>query len=202
MSLDKIFIKHNTDKSSLSHNYAPVYEKHLPKKINKFLEIGAWKGAGIRSFKEWYNHEGMFYAMDRFLEGHGLVTIAELQAEGINAFQGDHDEMWFLEGVKDKFTVLVEDGSHHFISQLNIFRRMFVHNIEQGGWYVIEDAFDDPYWGQGIVETGENIRNVFKRYKEKGKFDSKIITPKEADVILPLIDDIHIYEEIIFVKRK
>lgn len=53
MTLDEIFIKNGTDKSSLSHNYASAYEKHLPSKVNKFLEIGCYKGAGIRSFKVW-----------------------------------------------------------------------------------------------------------------------------------------------------
>lgn len=202
MTLDEIFIKNNTDKSSLSHNYSPLYEKHLPKSVGKFLEIGTFKGAGIRSFKEWYNNEGTFYAMDRFLTGHGLVKVEQLQAEGINAFIGDHDEFWFLEGIKEKFSVIVEDGSHHFLSQLNIFRRMFVHNIEEGGWYVVEDTFDDSYWGQGILEPEQNIKNVFKRYKETGKFESKIITPQEAKVILQMIDEIHIYDEILFIKKK
>lgn len=202
MTLDEIFIKNGTDKSSLSHNYSPLYEKHLPKQVGNFLEIGCWKGQGIKSFKEWYNNNGTFYTMDRFLKGYGLITIGELQAIGINSYIGDHDEFWFLEGIKEKFTVIVEDGSHHFLSQLNIFRRMFVHNVEPGGWYVVEDTFDDPYWGQGIIEPEQNIKNVFKRYKETGNFESKIITPTEAEVILPTVDEIHIYDEVLFIKKK
>lgn len=201
-SLDEIFIKNGTDKSSKGHSYAQYYEKHLPEKVGSLLEIGAWRGEGIRSFKEWYNYEGKFYAMDRFIKGHGLITVEQLQAEGINAYIGDHDEFWFLEGVKEKFDVLIDDGSHHFLSQLNIFRRMFVHNIEPGGWYIVEDTFDDPYWGQNIIKPEQNIKNVFKRYKKTGKFTSEIITPEEADVILPMIDEIHVYDEILFLNKK
>lgn len=201
-SLDQIFIENDTDKSSRGHNYASLYEKHLPKEIGSFLEIGTWKGAGIKSFKEWHGGKGTFYTMDRFLKGYGLITVDQLQALGINAYVGDHDEFWFLEGVKEKFSVLVEDGSHHFLSQLNIFRRMFVHNIEPGGWYVVEDTFDDPYWGQGIVKPEQNIKNLFKRFKKTGKIESEIITPEEADIIVPLIDEVHCYEEILFIKRK
>ena len=78
---------------------------------------------------------------------------------------------------------------------------MFVYNVEPGGIYVVEDAFDEEYWGQGIVPVEQNIRNFFKRYKETGKLESTIITPKECKVIAELIDELNIYEEIIFIKR-
>lgn len=187
MTLDEIFIKYETDKSSLSHNYAPYYEKHLPQKVNKFLEIGAWKGAGIKSFRDWYGGEGKFYAMDRFLEGHGLITIEQLQADGINAFQGDQKDLWFLEQIKDVFSVIVDDASHHFYDQIVTFQRMFPNNVEPGGWYVIEDVFDDLYWGQGIItDLKNNIEGLLKR----------------KEIHAELIDEIHFYPEIIFVKKK
>lgn len=202
MTLDEIFIKNGTDKSSLSHNYSPLYENHLPKEIHNFLEIGSWKGAGIKSFKEWYKDKGTFYVLERFMDGYGLMTVAQFQAIGINAFDGDHDQMWFLETIKEKFSVISEDGSHHFISQLNIFRRMFVHNVEPGGLYVVEDTFDDEYWGQGVVPVNQNIKNVFKRFKETGKLESTIITPLEASIIIPMIEEVYIYDDILFIKKK
>lgn len=185
--LNELALKYGTDKGSNGHNYCPMYEKHLPKKVNKFLEIGAWKGAGIRTFKEWYNNTGSFYALDRFLEGHGLVTIGELQAEGINSFQGDQKDMWFLEKIKDVFDVIIDDASHHWNDQIITFNVMFDKNTSSGGWYVVEDIFDELYWGQGIInDPKNNIRGLLKR----------------NEILPSLIEEVHFYPEIIFIKRK
>jgi len=202
-TLDEIAISYGTDKSSVGHNYMPLYEKHLPKSVGSFLEIGSWKGAGIRTFKEWYKGEGKFYVIDRFIQGWGLMSIPELQAVGINAYDGDHDQMWFLETIKERFNVIIDDGSHHWLSQLTIFRRMFIHNVEPGGLYVVEDAFDDPYWGQGIItDPKENIKGLMNKFLAEGNIVSPIITPAESDKICPLIESVDIYDEIIFIKKK
>lgn len=201
VTLDEIFIKHGTDKGSLNgHDYAPFYEKHLPKSIGNFLEIGAWKGAGIKSFKEWYNDKGKFYSLDRFLEGHGLITPQQLQALGINSFTGSQSDFWFLEGIKENFTVIIDDGSHLWPDQINTFRRLFLHNLEPNGVYVIEDVFDEPYWGAGIIkDSKENFKGLCKKFHTIGSMESQFITPMEDSVISPLIKDIFIYDEIIFI---
>lgn len=203
MRLNDLAIKYDTDKSDLGHNYCPLYEKHLPKTVNKFLEIGVWKGGGIRMFKEWYNHEGKFYALDRFIDGFGLITVSELQAEGINSFVGSHDEMWFLETIKEKFDVISEDGGHHWDAQINIFKRMFVHNIAPGGWYVCEDVFDETYWGRNIVHhPKDNLKGALLKFKEHGDMVSQMFNQSESDLISSMIDEVHIYDEIIFIKKK
>lgn len=200
-SLDEIFIKNGTDKSSLSHDYAWLYEKHLPKEINSLVEVGAWKGAGIRSFKEWYQDKGSFYVIERYLHGHGLASAGELQAFGINFFDGDHDDENFLKSITEKFTVVIEDGSHHFFSQIMIFKTLFVNNVESGGWYVVEDVFDDKYWSQNN-KVNENIKTILKRWQTDKSVESQIISKAESDIISGMIDEVHIYSEIIFIKKK
>lgn len=203
MTLDELAIKHGTDKSSLSHSYCEHYEKHLPKKINNFLEIGTWKGAGIKMFKDYYDGKGKFFALDRFSDGYGLVTIGELQAVGINAYHGSQDDFWFLESIKEEFSVIVDDASHHWLSQINTFRIMFVKNLESGGVYVMEDVFDEPYWGQGIIkDKKENFKGLCEQFLEKGTFESEFVTKEESDIICPMIEEINIYNEIVFVKKK
>lgn len=202
-TLDELALKYGTDKSSEGHNYCPHYEKHLPEKVNKFLEIGAWKGAGIRMFKEWYNNEGQFYAFDRFLDGHGLITIGQLQAEGINSFEGSQSDLWFLETIKDKFTVISEDASHHWGDQILTFKRMFVNNMEEGGVYVCEDIFDEPYWGQGVIANfKDNLWHVLNRVSHGGNFESQMFSREESDMLMPLIGEINLYTDIAFIKRK
>lgn len=204
MTLDEIFNKYNSDKGSLpgGHCYGQYYEKHLPKQISKFLEIGVWKGGGIRAFREWYKEEGMFYGLDRFIDGHGLITPAELQALGINCFDADHDQEWALELIKEQFSVIIDDASHHHLSQINIFRRMFVHNLEPGGLYVIEDVFDDPYWGQGVItDKKQNIKGLLTKFKEESNIVGQLIGEEESDTICSQIKNVYIYENIIFVEK-
>lgn len=208
MTLNELSLKHGTDKgfnpdTGIGHDYCPLYEKHLPKKINKFLEIGVWKGGGIRMFREWYKEEGMFYGLDRFIDGHGLIMPHELQAHGINCFDIDHDQMWALETIKEQFSVIVDDGSHHWDSQINIFRRFFVNNLESGGLYVIEDVFDDLYWGRNLIKNEkENIKGIMNKFKSEGTVESMMITKAESDIIYSMIDDVNIYNEIVFIKKK
>lgn len=202
MTLDEIFIKHGTDKGSKAgHNYAPYYEKHLPKEINSLVEVGAWKGAGIKSFKEWYDHKGTFYVIERYIHGHGLASVGQLQALGIHFFDGDHDDEKFLKSIKEKFTVVVEDGSHHWFSQIIIFKNLFVNNLESGGWYVVEDVFDDVYWSQNNKVT-KNIEAILKGWQTDKSLESQLISKEESDVISNMIDEVHIYHNIIFIKKK
>jgi len=207
-TLDEIFIKYNTDKgSNLGHNYSPLYEKYLPKKVNKFLEIGAWKGAGIKSFKEWYNHEGMFYAMDLFTEGWDLITPEQLQAEGINHFKGSQSDMYLLNGIKEQFTVIVDDGSHHTYDMITTFKHLFVNNLESGGMYIVEDCHDykNDWWRQGIVtEREDTLMGVIKKFVSYNTVESKLITRGESEVIVRLIDEafVHETEEILFIRKK
>ena len=203
MTLDSLSVKYGTDKGSLGHFYCEYYEKHLPLKISSFLEIGVWKGAGIRMFREWYNGEGKFYGLDRFIEGHGLVTIAQLQADGINAYDIDHDQMWALETIKEIFSVIVEDGSHHWDSQINIFRRMFVNNLEPGGLYVVEDVFDDLYWGRGLItDFKDNINGIMNKFLREKSIHSLLIGESESSIISSMIEEVNIYQNIIFIKKK
>lgn len=203
VSLDELALKFGTDKSSKGHNYCPLYEKHLPEEVNNFLEVGVFKGHGIQMFREWYNEEGKFYGMDRFIEGYGLITIAELQALGINAYHGSQADLWFLETIKEQFTIISDDASHHWLDQIITFKRMFIHNIEPGGWYVCEDVFYESYWGQGIIQNpNDNLKGALLKYQQHGTMVSQCINQQESDSICAQIEEVHIYENIVFVKKK
>jgi len=202
--LDELALKHGTDKSSVNHNYCPWYEKHLPEKVNNFLEIGVWKGASIKMFKEWYNNEGRFYAMDVF--GGEVISQTELGAIGVNSYMGSQSDGAFLKGVKEKFDVLVEDGSHHSDEQVITFKIMFQNNIADGGMYVLEDAFcaKDPYWWRGVVKKFEDTAlAIFKKYLEGGTLECDFITHEESNQLMAMIESVDIYNDaIIFIKKK
>jgi len=202
MTLGELFNHFGSDKES-GHLYAQYYEKHLPKKVNKLVEIGAWKGSGITAFKEYYKSEGTFYSLDRFILGHGLITMGELMARKIVPIQGDHDDFTFLKSIKEQFTVIVDDGSHHWKSQINLFKKLFENNMESGGVYVCEDIFDDAYWGQGLIKKKEqNIKGLLEKYQRGESMASDFISEYESITLASMIDEVFIYDNIVFVTKK
>ena len=56
-TLDQLFIDHQTDKSSLGHNYSPTYERFFEEFRDKefsLLEIGIDKGDSLRAWEEYF----------------------------------------------------------------------------------------------------------------------------------------------------
>jgi hypothetical protein len=202
--LDELALKHGTDKSSVNHNYCPWYEKHLPEKINSLLEIGCWKGASIKMFKEWYNNEGNFYAMDIF--GGEVISQTELASIGVRSYMGSQSDMNVLSKIKEQFDVITEDGSHHSYEQVFTFLHMFKHNVASGGWYIIEDlcCCTDPYWWRNDTVGVENTAlGIFKAYLEGRNLVSQNVTQEQNDIIMPLIESVHLYNDnIVFIKKK
>lgn len=111
--------------------------------------------------------------------------------------------MWALETIKEIFSVIVEDGSHHWDSQINIFRRMFVNNLEPGGLYVVEDVFDDLYWGRGLItDFKDNINGIMNKFLREKSIHSLLIGESESSIISSMIEEVNIYQNIIFIKKK
>lgn len=203
-TLDELAIKYDTDKSSLGHNYCHLYEKHLPKTIEHFLEIGIWKGASLRMFMEWYKNEGKFYAMDVF--GGEVITPDELTEMGIKYFKGSQSDSLLLSTIEEKFDVIVEDGSHHSDEQVVTLKMMFKNNVSNGGVYVLEDLHccKDEYWWRGIVKKFEDTAlHIFTKLKEGGNLECEFITPDESKELMSMIESVDIYNDsIVFIHKK
>ncbi len=202
--LVEIASRYPTDKNE--HGYMPYYQKHLPPTVEKFLEIGTWKGGGINSFKEFYDSKGEFHAINYVFGGADIITIDELNKMGIISHEGSQSDIPFLKGIKDQFDVISEDGSHHSDEQVITFKHCFLHNIKPGGLYVLEDAHccKEEYWWRGIVQRFEDTAlYIFQHCLNGGTMESQFITKEESDLIMSLIEEVTIYEDkIIFIKKK
>lgn len=206
--LGELFNENLSDKES-SHHYAQYYEKHLPEKVNKLMEIGCWKAAGIKSFKEYYSSEGEFHVMD-YIFGGEITSIAELKIMNVIPHRGSLDDIGFLKSLKEIFTVIIDDGSHHSDSQIISFKQLFTNNLESEGLYIIEDVYGhlpDPegnYWRRGNVNTaGDTIMGVVNKFLAGGDLVSQFFSKEESDLIIPLIKEINIYDDkIIFISKK
>ncbi len=208
-TLGEMFDQYGSDKNE-SHHYTPYYEKHLPDKVNNFLEIGVWKGGGIRAFKEYYEDKGEFYGMSYRFNDVDHPPMEQFVKWGIIPLEGNQDDVEYLKSIHDKFTVITEDGSHHSDSQIVTFKQMFPNNVEDGGLYVIEDVYGhlpDPegsYWRREVVNTAEDtIMPLMRRWLNGEGIVSQYFNEEESDLICYSIKSIDIYDDkIIFITKK
>lgn len=207
-SLDFLFDKYESDKGNTNHKYGQYYEKHLPVTINKFLEIGTWKFGGLKAFQEWYEGKGEFYGLN-YTYGGEIPTRQQAELWGFKTYEGNHDDIKFLQSITGQFEVIVEDGSHHSDSQINIFKQMFVNNVTPNGVYVIEDIFghadgeEGKYWRRGKVShASQTIIPVLQIFIQSGSLFSELITVEESRIIAPLIKSVDIYQnKIVFITK-
>lgn len=154
--LDELAIKYGTDKSSLSHNYAAFYEKHLPKEPKRILEIGVKEGRSLAMWAEYFPDA----------EVHGLDLFGENSIDYVNAsifnsmpatlqkipqcflHKGNQCDYLVLEQLRKlDFDVIIDDGSHNSRDQMMTFFGLF-----SGKHYFIEDLHccREPFYNQGL----------------------------------------------------
>lgn len=129
MTLDQLFIKYGSDKSSLGHGYAPMYELAIPKPVTSILEIGVNYGASMRAWKEAFP-DAKLYGLDLFTEGVPMI-------DGVNWIKGnqlDHDILYHIRN-DIKPQIISEDCSHNCRDQWVTF-----YSLIGSCWvYIIED---------------------------------------------------------------
>lgn len=150
--LDKLFIKHGTDKSSQHHNYSPNYEKHFePLRFNpiKMLIIGVGgyeypdRGGGdIKAFSEYFPHvKTKIHALDLY-DKSGLKFNDRVKIHKGSQDDGDCLTKVMMDlGEPD---IIIDDGSHMNGLTIQSFRHLFPW-IKKGGLYVIEDI-ESSWW--------------------------------------------------------
>jgi hypothetical protein len=167
MTLHDLAIKHGSDKAD--HKYCPFYEQHLPKNPKKILEIGVFKGASIRMWKEWFP-ETVVHGLDLFQEN-PMPEIPD-----IIWHKGNQCDWQLLEQLrKEDFDVIIDDGSHNSRDQLMTFFGLF-----NGKQYYIEDIHcaDFEFYRVGLP-LGVTAKKIFDeedfRYKAIYAHSSPIV---------------------------
>ena len=149
--LDDIFIKYNTDKSSLYHNYSYpyfIFFKEIQNYKLTLMEIGVQYGASIRS---WYE----FFLNSRIVGIDIDESCRKFSNDRISIEIGDQTDTKFLEKVNTKhggFDIVIDDGGHTWYQQQTTFEFLFPR-INPDGMYVIEDL-STSYLKGSIYDTG------------------------------------------------
>jgi len=141
--IDKIFIKHETDKSSLSHNYSPYYDMMFApyrEQTISLLELGVYSGASCRAWKDYFPKANIF--------GVDLEYKPQYNEDRIFMIAADQSKPEDLKRLAEvQHDIIVDDASHRSIDQIESFKALFP-SMKAGGMYVIEDilcAYDERW---------------------------------------------------------
>lgn len=172
--------KYNTDKSPISkmelrHSYTIFYDlifRHLKDKKIKIGEIGIWKNASIKSFRDYFTQAN--------IHGFELVQnlIDECSSENLpNTFYhllNENDTNSISHGfaqANGDFDIIIDDGSHHFDDQINVIFSV-IPFLKSNGILIIEDVFksiDESLFEEKILPIMKYYDSVsfIETYHEK-----------------------------------
>jgi hypothetical protein len=141
IALDELAIQYKTDKSSLIHNYMPMYERLFKTvDIKSLLEIGLGDGASLAVWSE-YLPEADIYCIELFGEENKSFWK---KANGSNVprakiISGNSEEENTWKKVPFNLDIIIDDGSHVPDCQIATFLLGFSH-LASKGLYFIEDV--------------------------------------------------------------
>lgn len=213
-TLNEIAITHNTDKSSLGHNYAQKYASYfsyLRDKNLKLFEIGIFNGSSIKTWKEYFPN-GKIFGLD-------IKDASFLNDDRISRIVGSQYDKNVLEDVNSThgpFDIIIDDGSHRGEHMKFSFEILFPL-LKPGGIYVVEDLHC-CYWAE-FNEKAENhfmnfLKDLMDAVNASGKCGYADITKLKIDEYYNnqntngeltyyerSIEFIHLYRSIVFIKK-
>ena len=163
VSLDKIGLRHGTDKSSAHHDYLRHYEIHLglsKTPIRSLLEVGVYDGASLHMWREFFP-EARIVCLDidprckAFEGGNAKVELCD---------QSDSSQLVAV-GVKHgPFDLIIDDGSHIWSHQILTFETLLSF-VAPGGLYIMEDI--DTSFGHFVEVYGQDSTISAAQYLTK-----------------------------------
>lgn len=151
MSIDELFIKHGSDKSSQYHNYSPVYEKLLEPLQSApivLLELGIGgyhfvdRGGGDLKAFSTYLPYALILGIDIYQK-----TFLNVK-DRIETYIADQNDIEFFANLRSKvgdFDIVIDDASHINPITIKSFEIIFPM-VKSGGTYVIEDVHTSYWW--------------------------------------------------------
>ena len=140
MTLNEHGVFYGTDKSSLRHNYLPLYEQYLDpirKEPVTLLELGVLDGASLRMWRDYLPNASIV----------GLDHKTPFHIPGCTVVQGEQDDYNTIQQLGKTygpFDIIIDDASHVSIKTIGSFELLYNH-LAPDGLYVIEDLHAS-YW--------------------------------------------------------
>jgi len=169
--LEKLAIKHGTDKSSEIHNYCVKYSKYLPFQRDdamNIMEIGVLDGKSLKTWKDYF-YNSKIIGIDinpncNQYDDRDNKIYVEIGSQVDNVFLLDVIRQY------GPFDFILDDGSHLNEHVIYSFEHLW-ESIKSGGVYAIEDI-GTSYWedyGGGFRKHDASME-YFKRLADDVNF--------------------------------
>lgn len=172
-SLQEIGLKHGTDKATY-HQYLDFYEKYMDKNsIKKFLEIGIFGGASIKTWREWLNEDAIIEGWD--INPFPIIENCDLRI--VNQLK--RDEM--KKNITGIYDVILDDGGH----MKDMMETSFAFLFPYCKMYVIEDLhapWTTNVYPAYLKPSEIPTLDLIQSFKKNG-WHSKYGSAKECDYI-------------------
>jgi len=174
---------HGISDKGTSHSYIEVYDRLFApfqkRQPIRMLEIGLCRGGSLRMWRDYFDKSEIHgidinLAPDGFPDLQGLVS-ERLSRMTISIVDARNPVDVFNHLGDARFDIIVEDASHKLSDSVAIYAH-FIHRLNDGGLYIIEDVED-------IDAARPVLDNIFKprKYevldlrKKKNRFDDVLI---------------------------
>jgi hypothetical protein len=207
-TLDEIAIKYQTDKASTHHGYTKYYQRHFEELRHDrvlLIELGYGGydypdrgGAGARMWLEYFTTADVIS-----IDVHKKINIPKTSR--FEFWQYSQDDEGLSRILRERTNlphIIIDDASHICDLTLKTFEILFPV-LRSGGWYVIEDT-ETSFWDGW--SKGTLYYNDFN-FSHPVNLGRRLINDVNAKYIPNYtpsykIDEIHFYQNIIFIKKK
>lgn len=210
MTLDELFLKFGSDKSSAGHGYSKVYQEKFSRDAKKIFELGVYKGSSMMAWRNYFNHGAVLHCLDWFGDPDG-VNERWCKIKGFVTYKGDTRKPETFDQIKENdFDIIIEDCGHTHSAQIQAFKHLFP-KVKSGGIMAIEDCHTctEEFYRDGLCKSFYDtiLGTVLKSTETKnGKpvWRNPYFNKEESKLMESMIDhvEIHCDEKLILFYKK
>jgi len=173
--------QYKTDKHT-SHDYIqtiydPMFEVIKDDNIS-LCEIGVHNGESMKLWSDYFTNAKHIVGVDIF-ERTSLEEVKDnlkdynVNLHKFNSTEDTDESKAFIEQYSDGFDIIIDDGNHHWQSQIDTFKK-FSPLMNTGGVYIIEDV--------GLEDEGAMHKGPFVLGTESGKVEQTLIPMLQKEI--------------------
>jgi hypothetical protein len=202
--LDRIVAGYNGPLLNKWKHYFQLYDRHFASYRGKeitLVEIGVESGGSLELWRRYFGPAARIVGLDikpeceRFAGANTFIRI------------GDQGDPVFLARLVEEFgpiDILIDDGSHAFVHQIQTFRSLFPH-IRTGGLYCCEDlctSYWEPEFGGGVRKPGTAIEFLKELIDEQNAWFARDGVESESGALTHSLYGLHFYPTLLIIEKR
>jgi len=200
--LEKYF-KNNTDRLiNKWQHYFEVYDRHFSRFRGTdvhLVEFGVFQGGSLQMWKDYFGSDCKITGVDI------NPLCKEFEDDQVDIIIGDQEDRSFLKKLSKELSpidILLDDGGHTMVQQINTFEMLF-DSIDENGVYLCEDLHTSYWsdWGGGyaredtFIEYSKNFIDYINAWHSK---ESKLKVSK----FTKSVHSLHYYDSIVAIEKR